>query len=61
MDCLKVPEAGLLLQGPLGQDTPLPPQAFALSLSGSTVDSLIRAARNGTSIELALGKTPVSI
>ncbi|OAQ99809.1 hypothetical protein LLEC1_00721 [Akanthomyces lecanii] len=58
MDCLKVPEAGLLLQGPHGQDTPLPPQAFALSLGGSTVESLIRAARNGTSIELALGKTP---
>ncbi|KAM3473130.1 hypothetical protein MY5147_004944 [Beauveria neobassiana] len=58
MDCLKVPEAGLLLQGPSGPDTPLPPQAFALSLSGGIVDSLLRAARDGDSIQLALGKNP---
>ncbi|KAJ3476201.1 hypothetical protein NLG97_g9202 [Lecanicillium saksenae] len=59
MNSLKVPEAGLLLQGPSGQETPLPPQAFALSLSGSIVDSLVRAAREGSSIQLALGKTPL--
>ncbi|TQV98605.1 hypothetical protein V2A60_007673 [Cordyceps javanica] len=58
MDCLKVPEAGLLLQGPSVHDTPLPPQAFALSLSGSVVDGLLRAARDGSSIQLALGKNP---
>ncbi|KAJ2957576.1 hypothetical protein NQ176_g11237 [Zarea fungicola] len=58
MNSLKIPEAGLLLQGPLGQETPLPPQAFALSLSGNLVDSLVKAVRDGGSIQLSLGKAP---
>lgn len=61
MNSLKVPEAGLQLQGPFGHDTPLPPQAFALSLSNSVIDNLVRAVRDGGSIELALGNNPVSI
>lgn len=59
MNSLKIPEAGLLLQGPLGQETPLPPQAFAFSLSGNLVDSLVKAVRDGGSIRLSLGKAPV--
>ncbi|OAA49701.1 hypothetical protein ISF_09404 [Cordyceps fumosorosea ARSEF 2679] len=58
MDCLKVPEAGLLLQRPSSQDAPPPLQAFSLSLSRSVIDGLLQANRNGSSINLALGKTP---
>lgn len=59
MNSLKVPEAGLTLEGPSGQVAAIPPQAFALSLSGDVVANLIKAARGGDGIELALGKNPV--
>ncbi len=60
MNSLKVPEAGLTLEGASSQVDALPPQAFALSLSGDIVANLIKAARGGDGIQLALGKTPVS-
>lgn len=60
MNSLKVPEAGLTLEGSSGQVDAIPSQAFALTLSGDVVANLIKASRGGDGIQIALGKTPVS-
>ena len=63
MNSLKIPEAGLLLQGSPqhGSKTPLPPQAFALTLSDDVIESMIQCVQNGGDIELSLGDNPVSL
>ncbi|PHH83316.1 hypothetical protein CDD83_3009 [Cordyceps sp. RAO-2017] len=58
MNSLKVPEAGLLLDGPSDADSASPPQAFVLTLSDDIVEDLIQSARNGEDLQLALGNIP---
>ncbi|KAG5915279.1 hypothetical protein E4U42_000066 [Claviceps africana] len=58
MDSLKVPESGLLLSGPSGSDSDLPPQAFVLNLSDDVLSQMISRVRLGDNLELELGKTP---
>ncbi|KAM4058452.1 COM1 regulatory protein [Hirsutella rhossiliensis] len=58
MNSLKVPESGLLLDGPSEGDSSSPPQAFVLSLSDAVVQNLVQSARNGEDLHLALGNIP---
>jgi RNA polymerase II elongation factor ELL len=55
---LKIPDGGLLLEGPSGKDPNVPPQAFAITLNDNIIESLIKCVQNGENLELALGKTP---
>lgn len=59
MNSLKVPDAGLLLEGCSGEDAVLPPQAFALTLSSDVIADMVKAVRNSENIQLALGSIPV--
>jgi hypothetical protein len=56
MNTLKIPEAGLRLDGP---DSSSPGQAFPITLSDSVIEGMVNCVRNGGNIELALGSTPV--
>jgi malonyl CoA-acyl carrier protein transacylase len=58
---LKIPDGGLLLEGPSGKDPNVPPQAFAITLNDNIIESLIKCVQNGENLELALGKTPVCL
>ncbi|KAF7562996.1 hypothetical protein G7046_g1165 [Stylonectria norvegica] len=58
MNSLKVPEAGLLLEGSAGKDSAPPPQAFALTLSDNVIENMIQCVRDGGDIQLTLGANP---
>lgn len=61
MNSLKIPDNGVMLKGSAGKDTaPLPPQAFAISLSDDVINGMIRCVQNGQDLQLALGANPVS-
>lgn len=60
MNSLKVPDSGLLLDGTSDRDSPVPPQAFALTIPDSIIQDIINGAKNGKQIQLALGANPVS-
>ncbi|KAI9171752.1 hypothetical protein HJFPF1_01243 [Paramyrothecium foliicola] len=55
---LKIPDGGLLLEGPSGKDPKLPPQAFVITLSDNVIENMIKCVQNGENLQLALGNTP---
>ncbi|PNH45944.1 hypothetical protein VD0004_g2073 [Verticillium dahliae] len=58
MASLKVPDAGLQLEGSPDASVGVPTQAFALSLSDSVIEDMIRCVQNGEDIQLSLGNSP---
>lgn len=61
MNSLKIPDHGLMLKGSAPRDVgPLPPQAFAISLSDNVIEGMIKCVQDGEGIQLALGARPVS-
>ncbi|KAM0288053.1 hypothetical protein ACHAQH_000121 [Verticillium albo-atrum] len=58
MASLKVPDAGLQLEGSSDASAGLPTQAFALNLSDSVIENMIRSVQNGEDIQLSLGRNP---
>ena len=61
MPSLKVPDSGLLLEGPGSKPSPsLPTQAFAITLSDNVIEDMIKCVQSGEDIELSLGSSPVS-
>jgi hypothetical protein len=61
MPSLKVPDAGLHLEGPNSNSaSSLPAQAFAITLSDSVIEDMIKCVQSGEDIQLSLGSSPVS-
>ncbi|KAM0335348.1 hypothetical protein ACHAQA_000393 [Verticillium albo-atrum] len=58
MASLKVPDAGLQLEGSADASVGVPLQAFALNLSDSVIEDMIRCVQNGEDIQLSLGNSP---
>jgi RNA polymerase II elongation factor ELL len=58
MNSLKVPEQGLRLESSPNGDTPLPTQAFAITLNDKIIEDMIRCVRGGEEIQLSLGAAP---
>ncbi|EEY17658.1 COM1 [Verticillium alfalfae VaMs.102] len=58
MASLKVPDAGLQLEGSADASVGVPTQAFALSLPDSVIEDMIRCVQNGEDIQLSLGNSP---
>ncbi|KAH7156262.1 hypothetical protein EDB81DRAFT_382386 [Dactylonectria macrodidyma] len=58
MNSLKVPEAGWQLEGPASNDSEVPQQAFALTLSDNVIEDMIKCVQNGDGLNLTLGSTP---
>lgn len=56
---LKIPDGGLLLEGPSGKDNKVPTQAFPITLSDNVIESMIMCVQNGGNIQLSLGNAPV--
>lgn len=61
MATLRVPDLGLDLEGSGTSISPVPTQAFALTLSDSVIEDMIRSVRTGNDIQLSLGSKPVSL
>jgi hypothetical protein len=59
MNTLKIPEAGVLLNGPDANDSAVPTQAFPILLNSSVIEGMVKCVRSGGKIELALGSNPV--
>lgn len=59
MNSLKVPDSGLLLEGPSHGESAAPKQAFSLSLPDEVVQKLAQSALNGDDISISLGRNPV--
>lgn len=57
---LRVPDAGLSLEGSAKSMAALPPQAFAVTLDDNVIEDMIACVRNGQDIQLSFGNTPVS-
>lgn len=59
MNCLKIPEPGVML----GVQDPEPKtqQAFILDLSDDVIEGMIRCAQEGGDMQLALGSNPVCL
>lgn len=60
MNTLKIPEAGVLLNGPDAKDSNLPTQAIPITLSQRNLDELINGVLNGDKLEVIFGTRPVS-
>ncbi|KEY70466.1 hypothetical protein S7711_08662 [Stachybotrys chartarum IBT 7711] len=58
MNSLKVPEQGLRLESNAGNESALPSQAFAITLSDNVIEDMIKCVQEGSGIQLALGSTP---
>lgn len=56
---VNIPDNGLVLERPTKM-AGLPQQAFALTLSDSTIEDMIKRVQNGEGIQLSLGENPVS-
>lgn len=57
---LKVPDAGLALEGSAKAMAALPSQAFAVTLNDKLLEDMIACVQNGQEIQLSLGDAPVS-
>lgn len=60
MPNLAIPDTGLQLESPPNPPAALPMQAFGLVLNDDVIEDMIRCFRDGESLELCLGNTPVS-
>jgi RNA polymerase II elongation factor ELL len=62
MPALKIPDDGLLVEGPASNNnsSSLPLQAFAITLSDNVIEDMIKCVQNGGDIQLSLGNSPVS-
>ncbi|KAL2755060.1 hypothetical protein ACRALDRAFT_1064774 [Sodiomyces alcalophilus JCM 7366] len=58
MTTLRVPDTGLELEGSGSSISPLPAQAFAVTLSDSVIEDMIKCVQNGEDIQLSLGSRP---
>ncbi|ROT42273.1 COM1 protein [Sodiomyces alkalinus F11] len=58
MTTLKIPDAGLELEGSGSSISPLPAQAFAVTLSDGVIEDMIKCIQNGENIQLSLGNCP---
>lgn len=56
---LNIPASGLNLESST-KTVGLPGQAFAISLSDSAIEDMIKRVQNGEGIQLSLGENPVS-
>lgn len=55
-----IPDNGLLLEGSGKAMAGLPTQAFAITLSDSVIEDMIKCVQDGGEVHLSLGNTPVS-
>lgn len=61
MTTLRIPDAGIALEGSGSSIAPLPAQAFAITLSDSVIEDMIKCVQSGEEIQLSLGNRPVSL
>ncbi|KAH6687891.1 COM1 protein [Plectosphaerella plurivora] len=58
MASLRVPDTGLQLESSGNASQGVPAQAFALTLSDSVIEDMIKCVQNGEDIQLSLGSSP---
>ena len=59
MNTLKIPDAGVRMDGPGANDSAYPTQAFPILLNDAVIEGMVKCVRNGGKIELNLGSNPV--